>query len=177
MTNLDSILKSRNITLLTKVQVVKAMGFPVVMYGYQSWTIKAERQRTDAFKLWCQRRLLRVPLTARRSNHSFLKDISPEQSLQGLTLKLQCFGHLMHRADSLEKALMLGKIKGRRRKGWQRMRWLDWITVSMEMSLNKLQETVGDRQTWQAAVHGVAKCWTWFRDRTTTKTATGYVTI
>ena len=143
MTNLDSILKSRDITLSTKVRLVKAMVFPVVMYGCESWTIKkAEHRRVDAFELWCWRRLLRVPWTARRSNQSILKEISPEYSLEGrvLKLKLQYFGHLMWRTDSLEKTLMLGKIEGRRRRGWQRMRWLDDITDSMDMSLSQLQE-------------------------------------
>ena len=141
MTNLDSILKSRDISLPTKVHIVKAMIFPVVIYGCERWTIKkAESQRIDAFKLWCWRRLLRVPWTARRSNQSILKEINPEYSLEGLMLKLQYFGHLMQRADSLEKTLMLGKVEGRRRRGQQRMRWLDSITDSMDMSLSKLQE-------------------------------------
>src|SRR5574342_1504 len=160
MTNLDSIFKSRDITLPTKVHLVKAMVFPVVMYGCESWTVKkAERRRIDAFELWCCRRLLRVPWTARRSNQSILKEISPGISLEGLMLKLklQYFGHLMRRVDSVEKTLMLGGIGGRRRRGQQRVRWLDGITDSADLTLGDIREFVMDREAWRAAIHGVEK--------------------
>ena len=160
MINLDSIFKSRDITLSTKVHQVKAMVFPVVMYGCESWTVKkAECWRIDAFKLWCWRRLLRVPWTTRRSNQSILKEINPGCSLEGLMLKLklQYFGHVMQRVVSLEKTLMLEGIRGRRRRGWQRMRWLDGMASLMYMSLGELQELVMDREAWRAAIHGVAK--------------------
>ena len=165
MTNLDSIFKAETL-LPTKVRLVKAMVFPVVMYGCESWTVKAERQRIDAFELWCWRRLLRVPWTARSSNQSILKEISPGCSLEGmmLKLKLQYFGHLMRRADSLEKTLRLGGIVGRRRRGRQRMRWQDGITDSMEVSLSEPREMVMDREAWRAVIHGVAKTRTRLRD-------------
>ena len=171
MTNLDSVIKSRDITFLTKVHLVKAMVFPVIAYGCERWTIKkAEHWRIKAFELWCWRRLLRVPWTARRSNQSILKEINPEYSLEGLKLKLPYFGHLFWRPDSLEKSLMLGKVEGRRRSREQRMRWLDSITVLMDMNLSKLWDVVEDKGAWRAAVHGIAKNQTQLGDWTTITT-------
>ena len=169
MTNLDNVLKSRDITFPTKVHKDKAMVFPVVIYGYDNWIIKKVKwQRVDAFELWCWRRLLRVPWIARRSNQSFLKEINPEYSWEGLTLKLKLQHHLMWRTNSLEKTLMLGKIDGKRRWGWQRMRWLDDITQLVDMNLSEFQETVKDREAWCVAVHGITKSWKQLSNWTTT---------
>ena len=167
MTNLASILRSRDITLSVKVRLVRAMVFPVILYGCESWTVKkAECGRIDAFELWCWRRLSRIPWSARRPNQSILKEISPEYSLEGLMLKLQYFGHLMWKTDSLEKTLMLGKIEGWRRRGWQRMRWLNGLTDSMDLSLSKLRKLAMYREVWHAVVHVVTKSQTWLSDWT-----------
>ena len=171
MANLDSELKSKDVTLPTKVNIVKAMVYPVVMYRWESWTVKkAEHWRTDAFELWCWWRFLRVTWTIRRSNQSILKEINPEFSMERLTLKLQYFGHPMQRTNSIEKTLMLGKIEGKRKRGWQRMRWFDSIPDSMDMSLSRLQEMVKDRESWRAAVHGVTESNTTEQQQQTLKT-------